>query len=317
MMKRKIFLLCFLAAVASLPAQTDAPSHTLQARDANAAWDELEKSNLAPASPPGWENAPPTPEEKAKFYIPYAAAAADKSRDFYTKFPADSRAGKAKLMEFRMEVLSIKLGATNQDARLAAAEKTVLADPSVTGEDRAGVLFMAAQNSGPDQARTMLQEITNTAPDGEIKQAAGELLAKMHDLGKPIEIQFTAVDGRPVDLSKLKGKVVLVDFWATWCGPCRGEIPNVKKTYDRFHSQGFDIIGISLDKDKDSLTQFIADNKMEWPQYFDGLMWENKLARRFGITSIPTMWLVDKKGNLRNIDAREDLAGSVEKLLAE
>jgi peroxiredoxin len=132
-----------------------------------------------------------------------------------------------------------------------------------------------------------------------------------------LDIQFTAVDGRSVDLAKLKGKVVLIDFWATWCGPCVGEVPNVKKTYDQFHSKGFEIVGISLDKDKDKLTDFTASHKMEWPQFFDGMFWQNKYARQFAIESIPAMWLIDKKGNLRDMDAREDLNGGVQKLLAE
>ena len=96
-----------------------------------------------------------------------------------------------------------------------------------------------------------------------------------------------------------------------------GEVPDVKKTYDQFHANGFEIVGISLDKDKDKLTQFVANHKMEWPQFFDGLYWQNKYARQFGIESIPAMWLIDKKGALRVVDARADLSGAVQRLLAE
>src|SRR5438067_10175070 len=71
--------------------------------------------------------------------------------------------------------------------------------------------------------------------------------------GKPVDIKFTAVDGREVDLAKLKGKVVLIDFWATWCGPCMGEVPHVVEAYQKLHGKGFEIVGISFDKDKGAL----------------------------------------------------------------
>lgn len=139
-----------------------------------------------------------------------------------------------------------------------------------------------------------------------------------HDaLGKPLDIKFIATDGKRVDLSRMKDKVVLVDFWATWCGPCVEEIPTIKKAYDQFHSRGFDVIGISLDSDKDTLNRFIQHEKLPWPQYFDGKGWQNKYAKQYGIAQIPTMWLVDKEGRLTDINARGDLKAKVEKLLGE
>ena len=140
---------------------------------------------------------------------------------------------------------------------------------------------------------------------------------KAPPVGKPLEIKFTSVDGRAVDLAELKGKVVLVDFWATWCGPCVGEIPHVKEAYEKLHPKGFEIVGISFDKDKAKLESFVKDKGMTWPQYFDGKMWDNDYGKKYGIQGIPAMWLVDKKGNLRDPNGRQDLAGKVEKLLAE
>ncbi|PYJ83647.1 MAG: hypothetical protein DME22_15270 [Verrucomicrobia bacterium] len=136
-------------------------------------------------------------------------------------------------------------------------------------------------------------------------------------VGKPLAIKFAAVDGRQVDLGNLRGKVVLIDFWATWCVPCVHEVPHVKAVYDQLHPKGFEIVGISFDQKKTALQSFVLKEKMTWPQYFDGKGWENQFGVRFGIESIPTMWLVDKKGVLRHIDAREDLEAKVQKLLAE
>ena len=131
------------------------------------------------------------------------------------------------------------------------------------------------------------------------------------------DLAFTAEDGTHVDLARMRGKVVLLDFWATWCPPCRGEVPNVVAAYNTYHAQGFEVIGVSLDQDRDAMTQFTAENGMPWPQYFDGQGWNNALAQRFGVDSIPQMWLFDRQGRLVTKDGREDLAGQVASLLQQ
>jgi len=148
-----------------------------------------------------------------------------------------------------------------------------------------------------------------------VEKAKGQL-KKMEALGKPLDMKFTALDGKEVDLSQMKGKVVLIDFWATCCGPCVREIPSVKKSYDELHKQGFEIIGISMDSDKKKLEDFLAKNDMPWPQFFDGKGWKTSLAVEHGISSIPAMWLVDKEGNLVDQNARSGLEEKVKKYLA-
>jgi thiol-disulfide isomerase/thioredoxin len=126
------------------------------------------------------------------------------------------------------------------------------------------------------------------------------------------------LDGKPLSIADYKGKVVLIDFWATWCGPCRAEIPNVVETYKKYHAQGFDIIGVSLDQDRQKLLSYTKDNGMTWPQYFDGQGWSNKLAVKYGIEAIPATYLLDGNGVIIGKDLRgDDLSQAVAKAVSK
>lgn len=181
-------------------------------------------------------------------------------------------------------------------------------------------LLIQARNARMEEGNRIAEVIAsaNAAP-ADVKTMAQDLLdgKRSFELGKALDIKFIAVDGREVDLSKMTGKVVLIDFWSTGCGPCVAEMPNVKAVYDKYQEKGFEIIGISLDDDKEALVNFVADKKLPWPQYFDGKGWQNDYAVRFFLTGIPTLWLVDKDGNLADLNARGNLEQKVTRLLEE
>ena len=128
--------------------------------------------------------------------------------------------------------------------------------------------------------------------------------------GKPVpDFSATDLDGNPISLQDYRGKVVLLDFWGVWCGPCIAEMPNVKKVYDTYKDQGFDIIGITLDSDEAELRDYIKENDLQWRQVFSGKAWrDDPLAQQYNITGVPSQWLIDRDGTLISHKARgEDL----------
>lgn len=128
-----------------------------------------------------------------------------------------------------------------------------------------------------------------------------EMIAEQKKTAVGVEApDFTMNDpeGKPVQLSSLRGKVVMIDFWASWCAPCRQENPNVVKLYQQYHDKGFEIIGVSLDRAKEEWVQAIKDDQLSWIHVSDLQYWQNAAARLYGVNSIPQTYLLDKEGKI-------------------
>ena len=137
---------------------------------------------------------------------------------------------------------------------------------------------------------------------------------KKNAIGSPMP-DFTQTDtsGKPVSLSSFRGKFVLIDFWASWCGPCRKENPNVVSLYEKYHAEGFEIFGVSLDKTRAAWIKAIADDRLPWMQVSDLGYWKSAPAVLYGVTSIPFTLLIDRDGKiiakkLRGEDLEQKLA---------
>ncbi|MGD9632580.1 MAG: TlpA family protein disulfide reductase [Pirellulales bacterium] len=210
-------------------------------------------------------------------------------------------------------------------------------------------LINAIKSGPPSGAQagmlTMFVDTLSGTPDSALaKKALGELLPvfsasddpsiqqrlplleginrRLNLVGNKMELEGTFLDGTKLDWAAYEGKVVLVDFWATWCGPCRAEVPNVLENYLKYHDKGFDVIGISLDDKRSDAEDYVKQTNIPWASLFEENTgetgWQNPMALKYGITGIPTAILIDQKGNVVSLQARGPRLGALlEKLLGK
>ena len=205
-----------------------------------------------------------------------------------------------------------------QLARLYLLDAHIYADGlKKSAKARAIWAYVAVNFPGTQAARGASLSLTRL--DAQLAADSGPQVHEGLAVGQKFPgFDETGLGGQPLSVAAHRGKVTLIDFWATWCPPCRAELPNVTAIYRTYHAQGFDIIGVSLDDDRDALVNFTQARGMAWPQYFDGQGWDNKLAKKYGVQSIPMTYLLDRHGIIIGKELRgEELGAAVVKALAE
>jgi thiol-disulfide isomerase/thioredoxin len=230
---------------------------------------------------------------------------ADLAAELYRKHrinpPADADAAAIKALIARLDGES--------DATLARDQAKAAADSRLPDRPQP-TPAPAAPTARTPATPPVLPGRTATAED-PAQMAAGIVV------GQPFpEFAGRTLDGAAFSLKDYRGKVVLIDFWATWCGPCMREMPNVKAVYEAQHAKGFEVVGVSLDEDKEVLKQGLATLGIPWLQLFEGAAWDSVLVRRCAVRGIPATFLIGKDGILLASNLRgQALAAAVEQAL--
>jgi peroxiredoxin len=207
---------------------------------------------------------------------------------------------------------SLAGGLDEQNYSTARMDARIL---EMTGSyDQARQVYAAMDAAGAKDSETEMA--------ARVREIAKMGLTRLDWIGKAPKIEGAIFGGEKFDWSKYKGKIVLLDFWATWCGPCVRELPNVKADYEKYHDRGFDVVGISLDEKDEDLADFLQKEKLAWPTLLETDPAKREfnlpLAKQFGVDSIPATFLIDRSGKVAAISVRgEELGKQIEKLLAE
>ena len=155
-----------------------------------------------------------------------------------------------------------------------------------------------------DEAKKWYTRITKDFPESAANMKAVGAMRRIELAGKPLELTGPDLFGKaPIDVKQFKGRTVLVLFWSTWCKPCTEDLPQIKALYEKYHSRGFEIVGVNVDSEKAAALPYLKQYQVTWPQiYADGGL-EGDLARSFGVISLPTMFIVNPEGKVTNRSA--------------
>ncbi|MEK6236516.1 MAG: TlpA family protein disulfide reductase [Planctomycetales bacterium] len=279
----------------------------------------------------GLQQIRPTSRQEAMKKISAQKAAAEKIVETEKETSPDYAVGQGFLLEARTILLLMAPSEAEERNQVYTdlSEHLTKKAEKINAKDAMTACYLAmAIQQGGDEKQTLevyknFVEILKKSKDPQARQI---VLARLEGpmklltlVGNEMEIKGKLVDGKEIDWASYRGKVVLVDYWATWCGPCVAELPNVKENYAKYHEKGFEVVGISLDEDRERLNAFLEKHEIPWVSLFeDGAGWRHPMASAYGISGIPRAILVDKKGKVVTTNARGPALGEhLKELLGE
>lgn len=252
-------------------------------------------------------------EDEYQSYVKSYKVLNDTYAKFVPKYQAASQSGDvAGVARAEKQLDSIELQMTALQKNFVKSNPASYATPSL--------LLGLSYEMEADEIESMINGLdTAIAALPDIKNLKDHvILMKAVAVGnKAPDFTMNDINEKPVSLySKLGPKLLLVDFWASWCNPCRQENPNVVKAYNEYHKKGFDILGVSLDQSKDNWLKAIADDKLSWTHVSDLQYWNNAAAKLYAVNAIPANFLLDDKGTIIGKNLRgEELANKIKEIL--
>ncbi len=186
-------------------------------------------------------------------------------------------------------------------AEKASDEKMAIVKANLSSVVSANVFAQAFRDMDIKEAKEIANSFTGEAAESEAIKSIKEKIVTLEKvaIGQPApDFTLNTPEGKALSLSSFKGKVLIVDFWASWCGPCRGENPNVVKMYKKYHKKGLEILSVSLDNNKEAWEKAIKDDGLIWNHVSDLKGWGSSAAKLYGVSGIPHIVLIDKEGTI-------------------
>jgi peroxiredoxin len=237
----------------------------------------------------------------------------EKGKSLYESYVmAQTKQDGVEMQRVQQEFMGIQQQAEQFAVRFSIKNKNSVIAPFL------GMMYLG--NDGKQQQLKNLYDTLTASVQGSFfGKRMGQIVKATEGISvgaKAAEFTLPDVNGKEVTLSSYKGKYVLIDFWASWCGPCRRENPNLVKAFDNYKDKGFDILGVSLDRSKEAWIEAIKNDNLTWTQVSDLKYWESEPAKLYGVEAIPSNFLLDKEGNIIGKNLRgEELEAKLKELM--